>query len=181
MITGCSLPSLQRSNPESFVMHNVSMPQETVREAQFETIGQRTLPTGQVIVPYRFTRTLTATGTEERFLGYGLVSHRWLDWQMVAGDTIKCAASSPTGQVTFATSQARGGQDETLVYGEILDADVVTVEATFADGQVIRDDSADNMFVLFDPEGRAAQELRVLDQNDRVLETHEITDMHACH
>jgi hypothetical protein len=83
--------------------------------------------------------------------------------------------------VTFATSQARGNQNGTLIYGEILGADVVTVEATLTDGQVLQDNNADNMFVLFDPEGRTAQELRVLDQDDRVLKTYEITDMHAFH
>jgi hypothetical protein len=180
IITGCSLPSLERSTAESFMMINAALPQEPVHESQFETIGQRPLRTGQIIVPYRYTRTLAGTAKEERFLGYGMVSRRWTDWTLLAEDTLKCAASVPTGQVTFATSQAQGEQAGTLIYGEVLNADVVTVEITLADGQVLQDTSADNMFVLFDPEGRAAQELRALDQDGRVLETHQIMDMHAC-
>jgi len=101
---------------------------------------------------------------------------------MVTADTIKCSASVPADRVTFATSQAHGGgQDGTLLYGEILDADVVTVETILSDGQVIQDNNADNIFVLFDPEGRTAQELRVLDQAGGVLGTHEITNMRACY
>ncbi len=64
-----------------------------------------------------------------------------------------------------------------FVYGERLVPDVLAVEATFDNGETVRDDATDGIFVVATTGANAVCELRVLGAQDTVLRT--ITDDQA--
>ncbi len=82
--------------------------------------------------------------------------------------------------ITFGRASKNGGPTDgdpnppVFVYGERLVPDVLAVEATFDNGETVRDDATDGIFVVATTGANAVCELRVLGAQDAVLRT--ITD-----
>ena len=64
-----------------------------------------------------------------------------------------------------------GTQSHAILYGETLAPEVVAVEATFDNGQTLRDSAADGVFVVYSDNANAVCSMRILGANDAVLRT----------
>ncbi len=128
---------------------------------------------------YRYTRP-TLDGNVIALLGYAEVARGGAGWHARARGA-QDENDGPTDPlIAFGRASKDGGGTDSdpnspvFVYGERLVPEVLAVEATFDNGETVRDEAADGIFMLATTGTHAVCELRVLGAQDAVLRT--ITD-----
>ncbi len=142
--------------------------------AAFKVLGTRASERGTVVI---YTYIMSGPNQEPTpMIGFRLVNRTlWGSWEVTAGSAGNSSEPpSSENMISYATSGIHGGQfggDLSIVYGRVLWDQVRAVDATFDNGQTIRDEAADGAFALFTPSRAVACELRVLGAEGKVLRT----------
>jgi hypothetical protein len=139
-------------------------------------LGQRALPNGSQVVVYHFERP-TLDGDVIELLGYREVARWGPGWQAREAGAQDENKGPTDPLIAFGRASNDGGATDgdphkpVFVYGERLVPEVLAVEATFDNGETVRDDAGDGVFVLATTGANAVCELRVLGEHDAVLRT----------
>ncbi len=112
-----------------------------------------------------------------QLLGYSLVEQTPLGtWRALESGTSEVSPLPSEDLVDFRSGHSRSNAMEfSIVYGRALSSDVMTVEATFDTGQVVRDAASDGLFVLIVPVDAAPCELRALNADSQVMRRIDLT------
>lgn len=109
-------------------------------------------------------------------LGYGVFTKGVTGWKMDMSGTSLRDVTTLAGDLVdytyFAMDPAAISDiDYRVVVGEIFSSDVVAVEILLANNTILRDDGQGGVFAFLFPEAYPASELRILGQDDVVLQT----------
>ena len=178
LLAGCGgLPLVGGLTPEHAARHGVVKPDG--QPLPLTILGQRILTNGSLVVVYHFERP-TPQGNVIQVLGYKEVVRGGAGWHSREAGA-QDESNGPTDpMIAFGRASKDGGATDgdpnkpVFVYGERLVPDVRAVEATFDNGETVRDDAGDGVFVVATTGAHAVCELRVLGEQDAVLRT--ITD-----
>lgn len=140
--------------------------------ATFQVVATRQWERGAVVL-YTYVRPAQGQTPPLQIFGYDLVEDRGGgSWRITGGGGEGRPGRPPAEElISFALgrdiSTERGSNS--IVYGRTLVPQVTSVEATFDNGQVLRDGTGDGFFVLITPVRATPCELRALDAQGEVL------------
>jgi hypothetical protein len=186
-VTGCALVpdrlrTLLDGNQQPVPIAPARTPEEAVRRA-VTLFGQRELPPGFevletrpipnvadiVLVRYRFLPPAEGQPSTAPAIGIQLVARQETSWDSQSGSALSRTGSPEQVIEYLHIAHHAGGGTYATVFGHVLTPDVAVVEATFDNGQTLRDQVKHDSFVLVAPHAKAARELRTLDKSGRVL------------
>jgi hypothetical protein len=111
--------------------------------------------------------------------GHQVVKQAGRSWQVSSSDSYGTETSATTSEklvnYRISKSTSRGNDRYTILYGQILKPKVTAVEASFDNGQILRDDSGKGVFALISPGSRAVCELRVFGSDNQILQQESLT------
>ena len=146
-------------------------PQQTVPE-DFHILGTREWSKRLIVVYKVNCRNDHSSPYNGNLLGHQVVERKGIGWQAVGGgDRIGLLPQLPPGEIVQygITRKHRGrGARPTVVYGEILTAQVAAVEVTFDNGKTLRDEGKDGMFAMALPETVGVHEVKGLNANGQI-------------
>ena len=137
----------------------------------FEVLETRPIPNVAdiVLVRYRFLPPVDGQPSTAPAVGIQLVARQETHWSSQSGSALS-RTSSPEQLIDYLhIAHHAGGDTYATVFGHVLTPDVAAVEATFDNGQTVRDTVNHDSFVLVAPHTNAARELRALDKSGRIL------------
>ncbi len=156
-------------------------PEQAVREsetrihpeiaASLQILGRRSWARG-VVVLYSYVQPARDEMPAMQMFGHSLVERTALGtWQTHGGGAGGSSAPPPKEDwVDFGRGSGSNDQNSySLIFGRTLSPEVKAVEASFDDGQTLRDTTLDGFFVLITPKLVQACEMRVLGADDQVL------------
>jgi hypothetical protein len=170
LLAGCGVPFVGNLTPEQAAAQMHRSPDG--KPQPVTTLGQRALPSGNRVVIYRSKEATPPDGKVMDWLGYAEVERSGLGWQPRSGGA-QTVDAAPVGTFVQYGTGSNGGEPNSpvFVYGERLVPEVLAVEATFDNGQTVRDGTADGIFVLATTNAHTLCEIRVLGENDTILRT----------
>jgi hypothetical protein len=111
--------------------------------------------------------------------GHQVVTQAGKSWQVSGsgsyGTEQSATAADRLVDYSVSKSISRGNDRYTILYGQILKPKVTAVEASFDNGQILRDDSGKGVFALISPGSRAVCELRVFGPDNQILQQENLT------
>jgi hypothetical protein len=111
--------------------------------------------------------------------GHQVVKQAGRSWQVSGGGSYgtEKPTTAPDRLVDYSVSKSmsRGNDRYTILYGQILKPKVTAVEASFDNGQVLRDESGNGVFALISPGSMAVCELRVFGPDNQILQQENLT------
>jgi hypothetical protein len=156
--------------PEAYRQFHVRDAPESA--ATFQVVATRQWERGAVVL-YTYVRPAQGQTPPLQIFGYDLVEDRGGgSWRITGGGEGGRPGPPPAKELISYSSgsgwnRVRG--DFSIVYGRTLAPQVAFVEATFDNGQVLRDGTGDGFFVLITPVSTTPCELRALDAEGQVL------------
>lgn len=163
----------------------------TIDAQEIEVLGTHRWDNGLIVVLYSaLCPPKDGRSALERVLGHQFVRRDGLNWQVSSRDSYSInnsqdsseklieyrvsqskskASSTQTSFQIFPFSQAAQIDRYTLVYGRILSPEVVAVEATFDDGQIVRASRDAKTFALLSNNSAHICELRVFGTGNQIL------------
>lgn len=174
LLSGCGVPFVGTWTPEQAAQ------QAAVgiggKPATIDIAGKRQLSNGKIAVLYR-SNTTTPDGQPIKVFGHTIVERAGLGWTSNGGSAGGGPDLPPASQLVNMSfgGGSSGTQSHAILYGETLTPDVVAVEATFDNGQTLRDSATDGVFVVYSDNANAVCSMRVLGANDAVLRTDTLT------
>jgi len=173
VLAGCGVPFVGAMTPEQAALRNGAMLVDG-QQLQPQIAGKRQLPNGHIIVLYRADM-VEADGQATYLFGYSLVQRQGVGWGSGSGGAGGGPKPTVDQLVNLGSGSSMDGRTTyALVYGETLTPDVVAVEATFDNGQTLRDSAADGVFVVYSANANAVCSTRILGANDVVLRTDDL-------
>jgi hypothetical protein len=126
-----------------------------------------------VIVLYSALCAEDAKGKLQRVLGHQVVKRDGMNWQVSSSDSYSISNPKQASErlIEYGISQAKetNGDRYTILYGQFLTPKVSTIEATFDNGQVLRDDGKSKAFALISGGAASVCELRILGPDNQLL------------
>jgi hypothetical protein len=174
LLAGCGGLPLVGLTPEQAARQGVVKPDG--QPLPLMMLGQRALPNGSLVIVYQFERA-TLEGGVIQMLGYKEVARGGAGWQSREAGAQDESTGPTDPMITFGRASKDGGPTDgdpnkpVFVYGARVVPDVLAVEATFDNGETVRDDATDGIFVVATTGANAVCELRVLSEHDAVLRT----------
>jgi hypothetical protein len=173
LLAGCA--GLGAATPEHAVRNAVEASWGAGAGASVQVLGTRPATRGTLVLysgwmPARGDRPATA------MTGYYLVEFqpRFGGWYAGTGGAGGSSAGAASVDELITRGAGRGGSPDgglSIVYGIFLSNEVNAVEATFNNGQVVRDRPKDGAYAMFVEEIADWCEIRVLGHEGQVLET----------
>lgn len=117
-----------------------------------------------------------------RVLGYKAVKRAGMNWQVRGSESFDLETPSPSASkasqalIDYEISKSLRPKDDryTILYGQALSPKVVAVEATFDNGQTVRDQSGDGVFALVASGATGVCQLRVLGADNQILQQEDL-------
>ncbi|HEY9907925.1 MAG TPA: hypothetical protein V6D18_10035 [Thermosynechococcaceae cyanobacterium] len=111
--------------------------------------------------------------------GHQVVKQDGINWQVSGSDSYRteklgaersATSSEKLVRYSISKSTSQGNDRYAILYGQVLKPKVTAVEATFDNGQVVRDESGNGVFALIAPGSSTVCELRVLGADNQILQ-----------
>lgn len=166
LLAACSLPMRgltpsRGATPEEAALQRIP---QLVRPAptQIHIRGNRQVQ-NEVMVLY------TAGPQESPDIGVILLEQQNDSWNAV-GSTYGSIVSDPGATIDYKSDPFIGRNRAWMVYGRSLIPNITTVEVTFNNGEILRDEITNRMFGIVALGATTACEIRVLDNGNKILQ-----------
>ena len=174
-ISGCQLTRLP-TTPEEVVRQdfNSLCPDSVATNArEFQVRGTRKVSDRVVVLYSSICPTSGEQITPLRKFGCSILKRNGIGWQLTngGGETGSNTVPAPEALVQYVISTPKDddGSHSAIVCGQVLSLKVAAVEATFDNGQTLRDKTTDGVFVLLLPGASSVGEVRILGANNQIL------------
>lgn len=168
-LSGCGQNGTPEAVAQRYIVDNA--PRTNNAPAQLEDVQIHRTQSGKNGVLALYTAQDASSAPSEQ-VGYIMLEKSLLNWQpKETGAIVRPASVASTGLVEYEVGGGRvRNADYALVFGRVLDPQVVAVEATFDNNQVLRDERTDDVFAILADGANAVCEVRLLASDDTVLE-----------
>ncbi|MGQ9872034.1 hypothetical protein [Leptodesmis sp.] len=170
--------------PTRVIHQHVACPTTGKKAAQrFQVLGTYHWTKGVIVLYSAMCPTQDGKALTQRVFGHQVMKRQGMGWQVSSGDSFGMENSSKaTDQKTaeqlidygVSHSKLEASDRYLIVYGQILNSKVGSVEVTFNNGQVLRDSGSDGAFALVAPGATGICELRILGTNNQILRKDEL-------
>lgn len=138
-----------------------------------EILGTYRWAKGVVVLYSALCTPENSLGEMQRVFGHQVVKREGMNWQVSSSDSYSISNPQQSAEklIEYGVSQAQetGGDRYTILYGQFLTSKVATIEATFDNGQTLRDDGKRKAFALIAPGATQVCELRILGPDQQIL------------
>lgn len=179
---------LLETTPDQVIHQNVSCPiigSASIRDV--EVLSRHRWEKGLIVLYSAVCTTKDTKGRMQRVFGHQVVQRQGMNWQVSSSDSYSVSHPQQSSEklIEYGISQAVGknagkpkeqGDRYTILYGQFLTPRVAAVEATFDNGQVIRDDGAGKAFALISTGATRVCELRILGPDNQLLRKEDLTN-----
>ncbi|MDX2229418.1 MAG: hypothetical protein NW220_07255 [Leptolyngbyaceae cyanobacterium bins.349] len=172
--------ALLKSTPDQVIHQNVSCP-TTGGEApkDVQVLGTYRWAKGVVVLYSALCSGHSVTGELQRVLGHQVVKRNGMNWQVGSSDSYSVSSSKQSAErlIEYGISQAqeKDGDRYTILYGQFLTPQVSTIEATFDNGQVLRDSGQGKAFALIAIGAAHVCDLRILGPDNQLLRREDLS------
>lgn len=176
---GLGLGLLEKT-PNQVIHQNVSCPQLGSSPAQeFQVLGTYRWAKGVIVLYSALCPRKNAKGEMQRILGHQVVEREGKSWEISSSDTYRVSRNQhPMEQLIeygMSQIQEKNGDRYVILYGQFLSPQIAAVEATFDNGQVVRDDGKGKAFALIAAGASHVCELRLLGPDNQLLRQEDLS------
>ncbi|MCL6436906.1 MAG: hypothetical protein K6T90_22415 [Leptolyngbyaceae cyanobacterium HOT.MB2.61] len=176
-ISSCAISILATALPKELIQQTVACPTDgKAKTENFQVLSTHRWSQGIVIL---FSGLCPGEGKTamKRIIGHKVIKWSGMGWQISSSDSyvLKNTPSKPEKLVNYKVSRSSNlnGDRYTVLYGQALKPKVATIEATFNNGQILRDRSSDGAFVLIATGATGVCEVRILGSDNQILRQEE--------
>jgi hypothetical protein len=178
--TGCAISgyaiAFLSAVPKEVLHQKISCPLDRqVKATSLHVLGTHRWAQGVVVLHSAVCPDEKRANRMQRVFGHKVVKRDGMNWQISGSGSFNLEQRqkpSPEERlIDYGTSQPapQRGDRYTILYGQVLSSKVSAVEATFDNGQIIRDYSTNGVFALVAPNATAVCQLRVLGSDNQIL------------
>jgi hypothetical protein len=182
-ISGCVYAWL--TDTPTWVIHqHVACPTTGEKAVQrFQVLGTHRWAKGVIVLYSAMCPTKDGKASTQRVFGHQVMKRDGMGWQVSSGDSFGMenspkATDQKTAEQLIDYGVGRSRPEESdrylILYGQILNPKVTAVEATFNNGQVLRDSGSDGAFALAASDATGICELRILGTDNQILRKDEL-------
>lgn len=178
------------TDPPTRVIHqHVACPTTGQKVAHgLQVLGTHRWAKGVIVLYSAMCPTNDGKASTQRVFGHQVVKRDGMGWQVSSGGSFGMGNSPKMTEpkmtepktaeqlIDYGISRSKPEESDRylILYGQILNSKVAAVEATFNNGQVLRDSGRDGAFALVAPNATEICELRVLGTNNQILRKDEL-------
>ncbi|WP_421656979.1 hypothetical protein [Leptothermofonsia sp. ETS-13] len=178
-ISSCAISILATALPKELIQQTIACPTDGKAKIEnFQVVSTHRWSQGVVVL---FSGLCPGEGKAamKRIIGHKVIKRSGIHWQISSSDSyvLKNAPSKPEKLVNYRVNRSPNQNSDryTVLYGQILKPKVATVEATFNNGQILRDHSSNSAFVLIATGATGVCEVRILGSDNQILRQEEPT------
>ncbi|MBD2021860.1 hypothetical protein H6F43_16895 [Leptolyngbya sp. FACHB-36] len=172
LTAGCAASMLEVA-PDKAVYQQISCPKNGQKAQSYQVLSTQKWSRG-VVVLYS---ALCPTGNQmpaRRVFGHKVVERNGMNWQVSGSDSFRTKPTSAKSErlIDYSISQstAQSRDRYAILYGQIIATKVVAVEATFDNGQILRDEGSNGVFALVSPGATGVCEVRIFGNDNQILQ-----------
>ena len=185
--SSCALSMLASTVPMDLIREDVVCPTNSREKARsFQVLSKQRWSEGIVVLYSAVCPSGDIRNATEKIFGHKLLKRNGLGWQVSGSDSyislnpssqvkpkklleydISKRSEAPKDKAQASADPLKN--DYTVVYGRILEPKVAIVEATFNNGQILRDRVYNNAFSLVASGATGVCELRVFGSDNQIL------------
>ncbi len=181
--TGCVYAWLT-DTPTRVIHQHVACPTTGEKAVQgFQVLGTHRWAKGVIVLYSAMCPTNDGKASTQRVFGHQVMKRDGMGWQVSSGDSFgtedrpkKTDQKTAEQLIDYGVSRSKPEESDRylILYGQILNPKVGAVEATFNNGQVLRDSGSDGAFALVAPDATGICELRILGTDNQILRKDEL-------
>ncbi len=173
--SSCALSLLATAIPKDLIQQSVVCPTDGNFQAEnVQVVGTQRWTQGIVVLYSAVCPSDARKTSMQRVFGHKLMKRHGISWQVSGSDSysLKSTPAKPDRLVDYRISKSvKQGSDRYIVlYGQALKPKVAMVEATFDNGQIVRDRSVNGAFALIGPGAAGVCEVRILGADHQILQ-----------
>jgi hypothetical protein len=179
--------AMMMDTPTQVIHQTVSCPTKTRAAAQnIQVIGSHRWAKGVVVLYSALCPSPNAKAPMERVFGHQVIQRQGMNWQISSIDSYGTNTTQKASErlIEYGVSQSTqtnnrflqkgSAESYTILYGQILTPKVTTIEATFNNGQTLRDLVTSGTFALVASGASRVCELRILGSDNQILRQEEL-------
>jgi hypothetical protein len=175
-----SVYAWMETTPDQVIHQSVTCPAtESADAKEVQILGTYRWAKGMVVLYSALCTENNVLGDKQRVLGHQVVKRQGMNWQVSSSDSYSVSNPKQSAEklIEYGISQAqeKGGDRYTILYGQFLTPKVSTIEATFDNGLVLRDDGKGKAFALIAPSATSVCELRLFGPDNQLLRREDLS------
>ncbi len=183
-----SIYRLLDTTPDQVIHQNVSCPTSGSTAIQdVQVLSRHRWQKGMIVLYSAVCTTKDTKGRMQRVFGHQIMKREGMNWQVSSSDSYSVSHPQQASEklIEYGISQGvekdagNGGKDSsdryTILYGQFLTPRVSAVEATFDNGQVIRDNGEGKAFALISTGAANVCELRIFGPDNQLLRKEDLS------
>lgn len=177
--SSCALSLLATAIPKDLILQGVVCPNNSdVKAENFRVISTQRWSQGIVVLYSARCPVEDRKASMQWVFGHKLVKRNGISWEISGSQSYNSSATSgkPEKLIDYRISKSmkQDGDRYTVVYGQSLKPKVAMVEATFDNGQILRDHSNNGTFALVAAGATGVCEVRVLGADHQILQQEDL-------
>jgi len=171
--SSCALSILASAMPKDLIYQKVICPTDGKAKAEdLQVVSTQKWAQGIIVLYSALCPGKDQKSPMQAIFGHKVVKRNGISWQVSGSDSYgtKDPGDASDQLVEYGISKSLNKTDRyTVLYGQILKSKVAAVEATFNNGQILRDWSNNGTFALIAPGATGVCELRLLGSDNQIL------------
>lgn len=179
---GCSSSAFAMWNalPRELLRQGIACPSnksnKTVPAKELQLLATQRWATGVVAI-YSANCPYPQKHTNQQVFGYKVIRRAGMNWFVSSSDAyaVPPKSASPKRFVQFwvSRSTSANGDRYTILSGQVFSPKVTAIEASFDNGQVLRNNASNGVFALVAPDAMEICEVRVIGLDNQILQVEE--------
>lgn len=172
--SSCALSILATALPKDLIQQSAFCSTDgKVRAEDFQVLSTQRWSNGVIVLFSGLCPGDDRKAAMKRIFGHKVVKRSGIGWQVSGSDSYspKALQTRPETLIDYniSRSEKQQGDRYTILYGQVLKPKVAVVEATFNDGQILRDRSSNGVFALMALGATGVCEVRILGTDNQIL------------
>lgn len=177
--SSCALSILATALPKDLIQQNVFCPSDgKVKVENFQVLSTHRWANGVVVLFSGLCPGDDQKAAMKRIFGHKVVKRNGIGWQISGSGsyTPKNVSTKPERLIDYSVSRSakQNGDRYTVLFGQVLKPKVAVVEATFNNGQILRDRSDNGVFAIIATGATGVCEVRVLGSDNQILKQEDL-------
>lgn len=171
LLTAGGAASLLEAAPDTALYEPVSCPIDGQKAQSYQVLSKQKWSRG-VVVLYSAVCPGSSQAPARQMFGHQLVERNGMNWQVSGSDSFRTRSTTAKSErlIDYRISRAsKPGDRYTVLYGQILSKKVAVVEATFDNGQILREQASNGVFALVAPGATGVCELRLFGNDNQIF------------
>jgi hypothetical protein len=172
--SSCAISILATALPKDLIQQSVVCPTDGKTKVEnFEVVSTHRWSHGIVVLFSGLCPGDNQKAAMKRIFGHKVVKRNGINWEVSGSDSYspKNSSGRPEKLVDYSVSRSlkQSSNRYTVLYGQVLKPKVAAVEATFNNGQIVRDRSDNGVFALIATGATGVCEVRILGSDNQIL------------